>query len=223
MVPSLSRPALIATLLAGCLMAQPMPADVSPADILADETERDKREKLDEIAAALGIREGSVVADIGTGYGYYAVRFSRRVGPQGRVIAQEIDKPLIGKLRARIQSEGLANVEPVLGTPSDPGLERYRFDAILIADVYHEVDDPVRFLRRLRDSLKPEGRLMVIDYLKPEMQSKSRETQRKEHNLGPGFVEQDLREAGFVILGRKDPLGPGYDGIPMYSILAKSR
>jgi len=204
------------------LVAQPVPANVAPAAIRADENDRDTREKLPQIIEALAIGPGSVIADIGAGYGYYAVRFSPVVGRAGRVYAEEIDEPLVQKLRTRIRAEKLKNVQAVLGTPDDPSLGESRFDAVLIADVYHEVDNPDGLLRHVKKALKPCGRLMIIEYLKPEMRSRTLAEQRKEHNIAPEFVEQDLKEAGFVVVQRVDPLGPGYDRIPTYYVLAIS-
>lgn len=206
--------------MASALPAQPVPADVPLAAIREDEKERDTRERLPEIIEALGITQGSVVADIGTGYGYYALRFSLVAGHTGRIFAEEIDGPLVEKLRRRIQVEKLTNVRPVLGTADDPGLPAASFAAVLLADVYHEVGSPAALLQRIKASLKPGGRLMIIDYLKPEMRTETRDRQRKEHNIAPEFVDQDLKEAGFVVIQLEDPLGPGYDGIPTYYILA---
>jgi predicted methyltransferase len=209
--------------LAAVLIAQPLPVDAPLAVIRADEQERDTRERLPEITEALGIKPGSVVADIGTGYGYYAVRFSLAVGPAGRIYAEEIDAPLVEKLRRRLEVEKLANIRPVLGKPDDPALPASLFDAVLIADVYHEVDSPATLLPRIKASLKPGGRLMVIEYLKPELRSEARDRQRSRHYIAPDFVEQDLKAAGFAVIDRRDPLGPGYDGIPTYYILAAPR
>jgi len=206
--------------LATASIAQPVPAGVATAAIRADERDRDAREKLAEIIEALAIGNGSVVADIGAGYGYYAVRLSPVVGTSGRIYAEEIDRPLVEKLRRRVANENLKNIKPVLGKPDDPGLPGSSLDAILLADVYHEVESRSGFLRRIMTSLKPGGRLVIVEYLKPELRSQPRERQQKEHNIAPEYVEQDLKEAGFAVIRRRDPLGPGYDGIPMYYIVA---
>ena len=87
------------------------------------------------------------------------------------------------------------------------------------ADVYHEVDSPA-LLQQIKASLKPGGRLMILEYLKPEMKSETRDRQRREHNISPELVEQDLKSAGFVVVKLRDPLGPGYDGIPTFYIVA---
>jgi ubiquinone/menaquinone biosynthesis C-methylase UbiE len=203
--------------------AQPLPSDVSPEAVRAEERERDRREKVHDVAAALAIKAGSVIADIGTGYGYYAVRLAPLAGPSGRIIAQEIDRPLVEKLRARVSDEKLTNVDPLLGAPHDPGLATESADAILVADVYHEVENQSKFLELLRISLKAGGRLMIIDYLKPEIKNQSRERQREQHNIAPAFVLDDLKAAGYTILGVRDPYAPGFDDIPTYWVLAEKR
>jgi protein-L-isoaspartate O-methyltransferase len=197
------------------LLAQAMPADVSDANLSIDEKERDSREKIPEIVRALGLGPSSVVADIGTGYGYYAVRLAPFAG---HVYAQEIDRSLFARLRKRIRAEKLKNVEAVLGT-----LPAGNFDALLVADVYHEVDDQIGFLQRLKPLLKLGGRLMIIEYSKPSLKSATRARQRKEHNLAPALLQADLAAAGFAVIEKRDPLGPGYDHIPTYFILATVR
>src|SRR5438105_13018047 len=115
------KPTLI-LLLSFCAMGQPVPSNVSLADIRTDEQDRDQREKLLDIIQALRLAPGSFVADLGTGYGYYAVRFSPVVGPAGRVFAGEIDRPLVDKLLSRLEEDRLSNVTLILGKPDDPKL-----------------------------------------------------------------------------------------------------
>jgi predicted methyltransferase len=204
------------------VLAQPMPANIPLKAILADERERDQREKIPDLVQALHLVPGSIVADLGTGYGYYAARFSRIVGPQGRVYAEEIDAPLLDKVRQRMNAEKLTNVEFRLGTPDDPKFPTGALDAVIISDVYHEVEHPALLLAAVRKALKPGGLLLVVDYLKPEMHGKPREDQVKVHNIAPEFLEADLKAAGFAIVDRRDPYAPGYDGIPTYYLLARS-
>jgi predicted methyltransferase len=212
---------LIALFAVPALFAQPMPADVSIANLKADEQERDQREKLSEIIQALDLKPGSRIADIGTGYGYFAIRFAPTVGPTGLVFAEEIDKPLVDKLRQRIKTTKQTNITVILGTPDDPKLPPNSLDAILMADVYHEIANPSEMLRNLRKTLKPGGRLLIEDYLKPELRNQSRQQQAKNHNISPEFVEQDLKESGFTVVERRDPFTKGYDNIPMYLLLAR--
>jgi ubiquinone/menaquinone biosynthesis C-methylase UbiE len=203
------------------MVAQPMPANISLAAIRADEKERDQREKLAEISLALHLGPGSVVGDLGAGYGYYAVRFSPIVGPAGRVFAEEIDAPLLEKMRRRIQSDQLKNITLVLGTPDDPKFPESTLDAVIVSDVYHEIEKPGVVLSRVRQALKPGGLLIVVDYLKPELRDRTRSEQAKQHNIAPAFVELDLKQAGFTLVERRDPYCPGYDRVPTYFIVAR--
>jgi len=197
-----------------------MPSDVSLAAIRADEQQRDQREKLPEIVGALRLKPGSIVGDLGTGYGYYAARFSRVVGPAGRVFAEEIDAALLDKVRERLQADRLENITLVLGTPVDPKFPKGALDAVIIADVYHEIERPKIVLAHVKQALKPGGLLIVVDYLKPELRNRTRRDQGKEHNIALEFVEHDLKDAGFTLVERRDPYCPGYDEVPTYFIVA---
>ena len=203
--------------------AQPMPANISLKAILADEYERDKREMVDQLVLALGIKPGSTVGDLGTGAGYYAARFARVVGPKGRVYAEEIDKPLLNKVRKRMESQKIRNVTLVLGTPDDPKFPPGTLDAVIIADVYHELDHPGAILKQLKTSLKPRGTVLIVDYLKQALLDKSRTEQAREHTIAPRLVENDLEKAGFLIDEAVDPYAAGYDGIPMFYIVATAK
>ena len=209
--------------LSACVHAQPVPADVNLTAISADERERDSREKVAEVIRALRIQPGSVVADIGTGYGYYAVRLSPAVGPRGRVFAEEIDGPLVEKLRGRLAEEKIGNVTVLLGAPDDPRLPKVALDAVLLSDVYHEIERPAAVLARLKEALKPGGRLIIVDYLEPSMAGRPRAEQGKKHNIGPEYVERDLKMAGFTIVERRESLARGYGDIPLFYVLASLR
>jgi predicted methyltransferase len=201
--------------------AQPMPANISLAAIRTDENERDRREKLPEIIRALHLKPGSAVGDLGTGYGYYAARFSPIVGAAGRVFAEEIDSPLLEKARERFKADHLENVSLVLGTPADSKFPESALDAVIIADVYHEIAQPSLVLSRLRQAIKPGGLLLIVDYLKPELRDQPRKDQAKQHNIAPAFVEKDLVAAGFTLVERREPYCVGYDGIPTYFVVAR--
>jgi SAM-dependent methyltransferase len=136
----------------------------SPQDLgLLEGADRDQWQKPDQIMDALGIADGSVVADIGAAGGWFTVRLARRVGPNGHVFAEDIQRPMIEAIGRRLQRENLTNVTPVLGTPIDPRLPP-GLDAALIVETYGELDDPVRLLRNVAKSLKPQGRLGIVDF-----------------------------------------------------------
>jgi ubiquinone/menaquinone biosynthesis C-methylase UbiE len=127
--------------------------------------DREAWQKPDVIMDALGIYDGSSVADVGAGGGWFTVRLARRVGPSGIVYAQDVQKPMIESMERRFQREGLRNVRTVLGTSGDPKLPE-PVDAVLIVGVYGEVGQPVEFLKNVRKSLRPTGRLGIVDFRK---------------------------------------------------------
>jgi ubiquinone/menaquinone biosynthesis C-methylase UbiE len=111
----------------------------------------------------LGIAEGSLVADLGAGGGWFTIRLARRVGPNGRVYAQDIQPEMIGAIKRRVEKEELKNVSFVLGTPLDPQLPD-PVDVVLIVDAYHEMEQPQTLLRNVRKSLKPGGRVGIVEF-----------------------------------------------------------
>jgi ubiquinone/menaquinone biosynthesis C-methylase UbiE len=127
--------------------------------------------KPDLIMDALNIADGSVVADLGAGGGWFTIHLARRVGPNGRVYAEDIQPLMIDALSRRVRREGFTNVETVVGTATDPKLPAGSLDAVLIADAYHEMNDPARpeviqtLLGNIARSLKPQGRLGVVAFL----------------------------------------------------------
>ena len=111
--------------------------------------DRDAWQRPDQIMDALGIGEGSVVADLGAGGGWFTVRLARRVGPNGMVYAEDIQPQMIQAIERRVEREGLQNVKTVLGTATDPKLPERALDAVLIVDAYHEIEQPVALLRNV--------------------------------------------------------------------------
>jgi len=140
----------------------------APTDLgLLEAPDRDLWQRPDRIMDVLGVADASVVADVGAGSGWFTVRLARRVGPNGVVYAQDVQKEMLASISRRVQREGLTNVQPVLGEGSDPRLPpraRGKLDAILIVGVYHEIDDRITMLKNLAEALKPQGRIGVIDF-----------------------------------------------------------
>jgi len=126
--------------------------------------EREAEEHPDEALDAIGVAKGAVAADIGAGAGYFTWRLAARVGPAGKVYANDIEPKMLELLRHNMEQRHIRNVETVLGSVDDPKLPRAALDLILLVDVYHEFSEPQRMLRHLRDSLKPDGRLVLLEY-----------------------------------------------------------
>src|SRR5262249_47024223 len=133
-----------------------------------DRPERVQEELPDRALEALQIATGSTVADVGAGSGYMTVKMARRVGPTGKVYATDIQPEMLALLRQRLARERVSNVEPVLGRADDPQLPSSTIDLILMVDVYHEFSEPQKMLRRMREALKPDGRLVLLEYRKED-------------------------------------------------------
>lgn len=136
----------------------------------ASEEARDRVNEANDIMDRAGIRPGMTVADIGAGEGYYTVRLAARVGPMGRVLAQDILAEVIEALGHRITREHWDNVSVKLGTPDDPGLPPDSFDRIMMVHMYHEIEEPYAFLWHMRPSLKKDGEVIVVDAMRPTEQ-----------------------------------------------------
>jgi ubiquinone/menaquinone biosynthesis C-methylase UbiE len=166
---------ILALLLTAC-RAEPEPRafpaagrDVAPivGESFSTEDARDRVGEAEEVMRLAEIQPGMSVADIGAGEGYYTVRLSPLVGRRGRVLAEDIVADTRDRLAQRVQREGLDNVAVRLGKPADPMLPQASFDRILLVHMYHEVTEPYEFLWNLREGLKPDGLVVVVDSDRP--------------------------------------------------------
>ena|SRR5688572_11913823 len=177
-----------------------------PEDLgLLESPDRVAWQKPELIMDALKIAYGDTVADIGAGSGFFTVRLARRVDPRGvagRVYAEDIQPPMLESIKRRISREGLNNVVTVLGTATDTNLPKGALDAVLVVDVYtQEVGDEasrIRLLRHLAETLKPQGRIGIVNY-KPGEGGPGPEPQRR---LDRAVVEAEVRAAGLRVLDR---------------------
>jgi len=169
-----------------------------PQDLgLLEAPDRDAWQKPDQIMDALAIADGSTVADIGAGAGWFTIRLARRVGPNGKVYAQDVQRQMLDAIRRRVAREGLQNVETRLGEGSSPNLPNASLDAVLVVDVYPEVDDRVSFLRNLAVALKPGGRIGIVNY-RP-----GRGGPGPDVRIESDSVQADVRTAGLRVIGRE--------------------
>ena len=172
---------------------------------LLEAPDRDQWQKPDQILDALSISEGAVVAELGAAGGWFTLRLATRVGPNGLVYAEDIQQEMIEGIARRMQRENITNVKPILGTASDPRLPP-GLDAALISDAFHEMDVPedptlvVRLLRNVGLSLKPQGRLGIVDWT-PGSGGPGPEAN---HRIDPQRIIDAASAAGLQLIKRED-------------------
>jgi ubiquinone/menaquinone biosynthesis C-methylase UbiE len=164
----------------------------SGADWL-DRNERESEEHPDAALDALRIKPGMVVADVGAGTGYMTLRLAKRVGPTGKVYAEDVQQEMLRRLRQNAAEAGLENIEEVLGAEADPKLPAGKLDLILLVDVYHEFSQPQAMVRKMREALKPDGRLVLLEYRKEDPNIPI----RPEHKMSVAEVKMELEPEGF--------------------------
>lgn len=161
-----------------------------------DDPHRDGKQKPNELIAAMNVRPGMTVADIGTGTGYMLPFLSRAVGPGGKVFGEDIQRDFLDRARAK----NVPNTQLILGTTTDPKLPPSSVDIALVLDVYHHFDYPDKMLAAIRGALKPGAHLVIVDYYKSASPS-------------PGHIRADRDEVaaevehnGFRLLSKRDHL-----------------
>lgn len=171
--------------------------DVAPivGDTFSTEDARDRLGEAQQVMQLAGVSAGMWVADVGAGQGYYTVRLARVVGTKGRVLAEDIMSDATDQLSDRVQRQRLDNVAVRLGTPDNPQLPAHTFDRIFLVHMYHEVASPYAFLWYMREGLKPDGLVIVVDADRPV----------KVHGMPPAelrceFAALNLKPVSFTML-----------------------
>jgi ubiquinone/menaquinone biosynthesis C-methylase UbiE len=160
-----------------------------------DNPNRDKNQKPEEIVELMEIKPGMTVADVGTGTGYMLPFLSKAVGPNGKVIGEDIAQDFLDRAKAK----GTPNVQLVLGTETDPKLPANALDRILVLDVYHHFDYPDKMLANIARSLKPGGRLVIVDFYKKD---------RADHvRLEREDVIKEIESNGYRVVSSRDRTG----------------
>jgi len=157
-----------------------------------DDPKRDAWQKPHEVIQALALKPDAVIADIGSGTGYFSVRFANMT-PKGRVYGVDTEPDMVKYLSERAKREGLKNITAVQAKPDDPRLPE-KMDLIILVDVYHHVGDRERYFRQLRNSLKPGGRLAVIDFRMDAPEGPPRSAR-----IAPDRVKAELKRAGYAL------------------------
>jgi len=211
----MSRVVMTAVLLAACLPAATPGQETAPPEEMhrrhhdpqamiraLEDPARDEYQKPEEVVAALGLRAGDVVADVGAGTGYFAVRFARAVGDEGRVYAVDVSPEMIRYLNQRVRDQGIRNVVPVLADPDDPLLPDGSVDWFVIVDTWHHIAGQAGYLDHMKRMLRPGGRVVHIDYQKrplpvgPPLEMKIAREDLVKQMEGAGFALE--REHAFL-------------------------
>ncbi|MBI3245246.1 MAG: methyltransferase domain-containing protein [Deltaproteobacteria bacterium] len=179
-----------------------------------DRADRDAVQQPEKVLDALHIQLGNTVADIGAGTGYFSLRLAKRVGPQGRVLATDIQPQMLAMLKDNMRAAGLGNIELLLCTPTDAKLPEKSLDLALMVDVYHELEYPEATLAQVRRALKPEGRLVLVEYrgedpnvpIKPEHKTTLTQLRTEIEPLGWKVVEvlEFLEQQRIVVFGKAE-------------------
>jgi protein-L-isoaspartate O-methyltransferase len=198
--------ALVLLLLSSCRQVPQEPRfpkphrEVAPivGDAFSTEDARDRLGEAEQVIRLADVRPGMSVADIGAGEGYYTVRLAPVVGRRGRVLAEDIQREVHERLVLRVHRENLENVAVVLGEPDNPKLPPGSFDRIFLIHMYHEVISPYAFLWHLRQGLKPDGVVIVVDADRPP----------KRHGMPPRLLECEFDALGLKMV-RFEPITGG--------------
>ena len=168
-----------------------------------DDPARDAWQKPHEVIQALKLPPDALVADLGAGTGYFAVRLANML-PKGRVYAVDVEPDMVRYLTERAKKEKRDNLVAVAGAPDDPRLPA-KVDLILLVDVYHHIESRTAYFRRLREALKPGGRIAVIDFRLDSPAGPPRAAR-----IAPERVVEELKAAGYALAGQHDFLPRQY-------------
>jgi predicted methyltransferase len=172
-----------------------------PLDLgLLERPDRALWQKPEQIMDAVNVADGSTVADIGAGAGWFTIRLAERVGPKGLVYAQDVQRLMLDAIKRRVQREGWQNVETRQAHGNDPNLPAKTLDAILMVDAYQEVENRVVYLRNLANALKPTGRIGIVNW-KPGRGGPGPDPNER---VARSIVETDAAAAGLKVLAHED-------------------
>ena len=155
--------------------------------------ERTREEKPEKAIAQFDLKPGMNVADVGAGTGFYTVRLAKEVAPGGTVYADDIQPEMLERVRANASARGLTNVKTVRGTESDPHLPAASLDRVVLVDVYHEFSQPQKMLDRIREALKPDGELILLEFRKEDPSVPI----RPEHKMSVDEVKAEVTPEGY--------------------------
>ena len=168
------------------------------------EGKRDRWQRPDDVIESLKLKDGNVVADLGCGVGYFALKLAPRVAQHGSVLAEDILGESLTFLWIRALFDHQSNIRVIHGDPDDPHLPKGSVDAVLIANSYHEFTNPLAILDHTFRALRSDGRLVVLDREPRSYHGESREIQMQQYQVAASVAEDEIRRRGFEVLSRDD-------------------
>jgi len=164
--------------------------------------EREREERCSLMLANLGIRKGMTICDMGCGNGFHSLAMAKMTGKNGLVLGVDVQPEMLGFLRERMESEGLENVVPILGSFHNPHLPPNTVDLLLMVDVYHEFSHPKEMLASIRKSLKPDGLVVLVEYREEDPKVPIKPL----HKMSKRQVNKELNANGFTLVKEFDKL-----------------
>ncbi|MBI5095928.1 MAG: class I SAM-dependent methyltransferase [Candidatus Hydrogenedentes bacterium] len=178
--------------------------DRKPAEVMTfhgaewlERPDREKEEKPDDVINAMELKPGDVAVDMGCGTGYFARRMAKKVGPSGKVYGVDIQPEMLDLMKGLCAKEGITNVVPVLGAEDDPKLPKGAVDWMILVDVYHEFQNPKPMLAKMFESLKPTGKIALVEY---RGEGDSAKHIKSEHRMSVKQVLSEWNPAGFELV-----------------------
>lgn len=182
--------------------SEPYTGDLS----IFENAERDKNLQINRVMDILQISQGKSVADVGAGSGWFTVRAAKRVGDKGKVFAVEINQEYINHIAKRAKDEGFTNITTILASEDDPRLSDHSVDAVLILKTYHEIAQPIRYLKNLRHGLRDDALIGLID----------RNGNGEDHGIKKEIVIKEAKLAGYSLKDEYDFVKP--DGMDYFLV-----
>jgi ubiquinone/menaquinone biosynthesis C-methylase UbiE len=165
-------------------------------------TEREKEENTSEMLRELKLKPEMTIADVGCGNGYHAITMAKSVGEKGKVLCVDVQKPMLDMLQKRAKEAGVKNCVSILGEFTDPKLPKNSVDLILLVDAYHEFTEPEAMLKKMRESLKDDGVIVLVEFRKEDKSFPIKE----DHKMYKEQMLKELKANGFKVARSYDKL-----------------
>ena len=163
---------------------------------------REREEECSTLVKNLNIKPGQVVCDMGCGNGFYTLKLAKLVGETGKILAVDIQPEMLTMLKKSARMAELSNIEPILGTFTDPKLPEGKVDVVFMVDVYHEFSNPVEMLQNIRKSLKPDGRMVQVEFRSEDPKVPI----KPEHKMSKAQILKEIVPNGFKLVDQFDAL-----------------